>query len=387
VLVVLTTMGMAALILLMFQFSSRAPSWMQKWAAVVWIGIVAGASAHFLLSKGSQVLRLLTALLAATSNLWLLAWLSPESVGVGLYASPTNNPNWDSLGQLVMGVLIAFISLLSLDYLFPAPKKGRRRSTQKKRSASTGTKGRRASRKKKTTTTAKTATGSSRGAAQGQTGAASTSQAAAAPRPTGATNAPQASGAPRPTPPPANRSQPATTNRSQPAPANRAQPSEQTRRQPVSSNQGQPPVSQPPVSQPPVSQPPVSQPPVRRRDVWRARWDTALGRARNQVQGFWADLENRRLQDRPYEKSTPARGSGERVRVGKVSMKIKPTNGAVQEVRLSEEMEHRCPYCLELVREKDPRGVKECEICHTRHHADCWAVTGVCQVPHYHDPI
>jgi hypothetical protein len=358
---------MAALILLMFQFSSRAPSWMQKWAAVVWIGIVAGASAHFLLSKGSQVLRLLTALLAATSNLWLLAWLSPESVGVGLYASPTNNPNWDSLGQLVMGVLIAFISLLSLDYLFPAPKKGRRRSTQKKRSASTGTKGRRASRKKKTTTTAKTATGSSRGAAQGPTGAASTTQAASAPRPTGATNTPPPSGAPRPTPPPANRSQPATTNRSQPAPANRAQPGEQTRRQPVGSNQGQP--------------------PVQRRDVWRARWDNALGRARNQVQGFWTDLENRRLQDRPYEKSTPARRSGERVRVGKVSMKVKPTNGAVQEVRLSEEMEHRCPYCLELVREKDPRGVKECEICHTRHHADCWAVTGVCQVPHYHDPI
>jgi hypothetical protein len=21
-------------------------------------------------------------------------------------------------------------------------------------------------------------------------------------------------------------------------------------------------------------------------------------------------------------------------------------------------------------------------VCHTRHHADCWSVTGVCQVPH-----
>jgi hypothetical protein len=44
--------------------------------------------------------------------------------------------------------------------------------------------------------------------------------------------------------------------------------------------------------------------------------------------------------------------------------------------------EHRCPYCLEIVVENDPRGIEICPICHTYHHADCWAVTGVCQVPH-----
>jgi ribosomal protein L37AE/L43A len=44
--------------------------------------------------------------------------------------------------------------------------------------------------------------------------------------------------------------------------------------------------------------------------------------------------------------------------------------------------EHRCPYCLELIRPKDPRGIVECKICHTLHHADCWAVTGACQIPH-----
>jgi len=44
--------------------------------------------------------------------------------------------------------------------------------------------------------------------------------------------------------------------------------------------------------------------------------------------------------------------------------------------------EHRCPYCLDIVTRNDPRGVKECEVCHTLHHADCWAITGVCQVPH-----
>ena len=44
--------------------------------------------------------------------------------------------------------------------------------------------------------------------------------------------------------------------------------------------------------------------------------------------------------------------------------------------------EHRCPYCLDTVTRADPRGVKECEVCRSLHHADCWAITGMCQVPH-----
>jgi hypothetical protein len=44
--------------------------------------------------------------------------------------------------------------------------------------------------------------------------------------------------------------------------------------------------------------------------------------------------------------------------------------------------EHRCPFCLEEVKRNDPRGTKECEVCHSLHHADCWAITGMCQVPH-----
>ena len=51
-------------------------------------------------------------------------------------------------------------------------------------------------------------------------------------------------------------------------------------------------------------------------------------------------------------------------------------------VYLSGKVEHRCPYCLEEVRRNDPRGIKTCKVCKTWHHADCWAVTGVCQVPH-----
>ncbi len=52
------------------------------------------------------------------------------------------------------------------------------------------------------------------------------------------------------------------------------------------------------------------------------------------------------------------------------------------QIQLAVYEEHRCPYCLEEVKRNDPRGVVECEVCHTLHHKDCWAITGACQVPH-----
>ncbi len=45
--------------------------------------------------------------------------------------------------------------------------------------------------------------------------------------------------------------------------------------------------------------------------------------------------------------------------------------------------EHKCPYCLQTIEPND--RVVVCKICHTPHHADCWAITGVCQIPHYHN--
>ncbi|MFT3892661.1 MAG: hypothetical protein QM730_13605 [Anaerolineales bacterium] len=51
-------------------------------------------------------------------------------------------------------------------------------------------------------------------------------------------------------------------------------------------------------------------------------------------------------------------------------------------VQLALVEEHKCPYCLEFVTRNDPRGVKECKVCHTLHHKDCWDITGFCQVPH-----
>lgn len=52
------------------------------------------------------------------------------------------------------------------------------------------------------------------------------------------------------------------------------------------------------------------------------------------------------------------------------------------QIQLAVYEEHRCPYCLEEVKHNDPRGVVECEVCHSLHHKDCWDITGACQVPH-----
>ena len=51
-------------------------------------------------------------------------------------------------------------------------------------------------------------------------------------------------------------------------------------------------------------------------------------------------------------------------------------------VHLAVHEEHKCPYCFQPVSRNDPRGVVECQICHTLHHKDCWDITGNCQVPH-----
>jgi ribosomal protein L37AE/L43A len=70
-----------------------------------------------------------------------------------------------------------------------------------------------------------------------------------------------------------------------------------------------------------------------------------------------------------------------------VMRRIRPRAHRVRQrvaIQLKGQVEHRCPFCLETVQRRDPRGVVTCPECRTRHHADCWAVAGVCQVPHHH---
>ena len=68
-----------------------------------------------------------------------------------------------------------------------------------------------------------------------------------------------------------------------------------------------------------------------------------------------------------------------------VNLLIKQRTRRREKVMLKGETEHRCPYCMEIVKKNDPRGVVICPECKTWHHKDCWDVTGTCQVAHRHD--
>ncbi|MEN8173590.1 MAG: hypothetical protein ABFS03_12020 [Chloroflexota bacterium] len=82
------------------------------------------------------------------------------------------------------------------------------------------------------------------------------------------------------------------------------------------------------------------------------------------------------------------RKSGPQVRLNKPtvkrSSKMFRLRRRPEPVKLVGVVEHNCPFCLEPVQKKDPRGLKICSVCKTWHHADCWDMTGECQIPHQH---
>jgi ribosomal protein L37AE/L43A len=86
--------------------------------------------------------------------------------------------------------------------------------------------------------------------------------------------------------------------------------------------------------------------------------------------------------NRPASAAIVHRPVMDRIRTGVRGWRKRPKK---EEVRFVGAEEHRCPYCLQPIVDKDPRGVVTCPVCHTRHHKDCWEVTGMCQIPHYHD--
>ncbi len=85
------------------------------------------------------------------------------------------------------------------------------------------------------------------------------------------------------------------------------------------------------------------------------------------------------------KRKVKTRAESKAIKVSRQELQKSINMQAPTTVRFTGSVEHRCPFCLEIVKKKDPRGVKVCPICHTHHHADCWAITGTCQVPHIHE--
>jgi hypothetical protein len=110
--------------------------------------------------------------------------------------------------------------------------------------------------------------------------------------------------------------------------------------------------------------------------LWRRRAGQAASHSRQKAGDLWKRSQQAlRL---------PVRPSGPQVRFPSPRLRAPVRPAAPTLVRLVGDEERRCPYCLELVEPNDPRGIKICPECHTYHHADCWAMTGACQVPHHH---
>lgn len=110
--------------------------------------------------------------------------------------------------------------------------------------------------------------------------------------------------------------------------------------------------------------------------LWRRRAEQAASHSKQKAGALWKRSQQAlRL---------PLRPAGPQVRFPSPRLRAPVKPAAPNLVHLVGDEEHRCPYCLELVEPNDPRGIKICPECHTYHHADCWAVTGACQVPHHH---
>jgi hypothetical protein len=137
----------------------------------------------------------------------------------------------------------------------------------------------------------------------------------------------------------------------------------------------------PPVSiQEPIEIAPMPTPAPRVSRSRRGRGTTAFSNGRARVQR----PASTRANSQPRARARSNNGSRAMVRTMEPVLRPKKKRlfQRKSKIQLAMVEEHRCPYCLDPVSRNDPRGVKECEVCHTLHHADCWAITGVCQVPH-----
>lgn len=117
-------------------------------------------------------------------------------------------------------------------------------------------------------------------------------------------------------------------------------------------------------------QPEAAPQPVRQRPASAARRRTRQSAPRVNGSTPAQETPARRIEISPRAVSIPKKARKKGRLFGRKNVQLGKTITSV------------CPYCLEEVTRNDPRGRVVCEICGTPHHADCWAITGKCEVPH-----
>lgn len=380
-LVVVASAGIAVLGSLLLWVNRGVQESVLAWGVVGVIGLVCGLSARWLFPEATAALRLWTALLALLAGLVLLGLTTQGTAGARLPDSAQAGLNWGWLGQFAFGALLAWLAQAAFHAL-PFPAGGRKRRPAREPAAMPRARAKRASSQG-------TPEPGGQPVATRRPGSRS-AQRLSNENPT-ARHAPSRQDAPR-----SARTQPAAPKRPagrdrQPAAARTAA-APRSRRASTASPDRAGTQAGPYDSLPARPAAVPAYPPTGRQASLGAR----LSRLGAHLKMRRGEDEAPHIQGRsPYTqrslRSAPASNSSGQTAPWTMPARRKVSGGSKNSsargtqpsVRLVGEEEHRCPYCLELVAPHDRRGVVECPICHTRHHADCWAVTGVCQVPHF----
>jgi hypothetical protein len=349
-LVMLITWSTAAVVPLVFRINLTILPVALRWASVAGVGLAAGLASRWCLNQNTPVLRLVTTFLSLTSGLWLAGILTQGFAGFRLFPRSDIAVDWVGLYQLAFGCLAAGLALYAWRIAPAAKIAGRKPSGRPSRSTSPSSPKRtpRKPIKSSKTTRVKKSTKLDRRV-------------------------------------PATKKQSPVATKKQPLTATRR--SLHTARRTIRANQQDFLATQ--------------------RNFWatqRKIWVNTGTALKNRMQSLRIASRAVRLRIRTTGQAVQNRLlSGSQTartqlrnrlasRSKKSSVKFQNRQHSIRSarsedspVRLVGATEHRCPYCLEVVVRNDPRGVKICPICHTHHHADCWAVTGTCQVPHQYE--
>jgi len=363
--VLIITLGMASLILGFVQINAGIPSVLLKWAAAAWIGIITGLATNFLLASIHNVIRYLAALSAMFLGLGFIGLVSGGEFGMDLWSDVIAADDWSWLGQLLIGGL--FCGLVFWAWRF-VPQQG---ATAKKKTKPLKTTSQKTQSKSKSKTTVKTGkdparvkpsenrkvkAGSLKVSQKRRPAKTSKKKAAAGSRSTGSgkTTAPRK----KVTVAGTKSTRQISTRKKSTASRSRKSTGGTRRKSTTRATPKK----------------------AKASPFWVSRWALLQTKTRD----LWKN--GQAAQQHMRKRLTPKTGSPKaRVKDRRARTKTTRRRRQSESVRLVGVAEHRCPYCLELVEDNDVRGIRVCPICHTHHHADCWAETGVCQVPHQND--
>lgn len=313
-----------------------------EWASVAALGLAAGLMARWRLKNHTQALKFLTAIVALAASLWILGLLTAGSLGFSASAVSAMGVNWPGLGQLGLGALLIWISLATKRETVEVKKPGKRQAKVSSQAAIRKGESRQKDKKGSVKPRKPQAKGSSQAANKKEESRQKDKKDTLKP----------------------GISKPWYKSKESSAWADsikRFSDSIKMRVDDLNQNHLQP--------------------------ASRAIHRTQKEAVRRLKSGFTRLKSSEPQVGLPKETKITRESQKPVVRVGKTPLKVQPVVSGSKngEIRLLGEIEHRCPFCLEIVEKNDPRGVRICKICHTYHHADCWDVTGTCQVPHHHE--